>query len=70
MVSESISSNFLTFIPVVVLREATFSCFYMLLDGMAKVVRHWQCWNDTVPMSKGHPPLSQCPKAALKKAEG
>lgn len=54
MVSESISSNFLTLIPVVVLREAAFFCFKMLLDGMATVVFHWQCGNDTVPMSEGY----------------
>lgn len=66
MVSESVSSNFLTLIPVVVLREAAFFCFGMLLDGMATVVHHWQCWNDTVPMSEGY--LASL-RAALKKAE-
>lgn len=69
MVSESISISLLILMTIVVLGEAAFSCFDILLDEMATVVSHWQDWNDTVPLSKGHLPLSQYPTAALKKAE-
>lgn len=59
MVSESISSAPLTRVKIVVLAETAFSCFGVLLDGMVIVVSYWQCWKDTVSISKGHLPLSQ-----------
>lgn len=54
-------NGLLTLVTVAVLEETAFSCFGILHDRIT-TVNHWQCWNDTVPISKGHLPLSQYPE--------